>query len=98
MPLCIIHSMIYREENKVASKLGALLVLLVHRLLSLDINLESILERMDEETGFQMIVEVDYVWAVDHANQQTNPCIDRHVQTWIIPTERYLVIQICTEK
>jgi len=28
------------------------------------------------------------------AHQQNNPCIDRHAQTCIVPTERYLVIQI----
>lgn len=58
-----IHSATCREENKVSSKLGALLVL--RGLLNLEINPESIPKRMDEETGFDTIVEADYVRAVD---------------------------------
>lgn len=58
-----IHSAKCREENKVSSKLGALLVL--RGLLNLEINPESIPERVDEETGFDTIVEADYVRAVD---------------------------------
>lgn len=46
-----------------SSKLGALLVL--RGLLNLEINPESIPERIDEETGFDTIVEADYVRAVD---------------------------------
>lgn len=46
-----------------SSKLGALLVL--RGLLSLEINAESIPERVDEETGFDTIVDADYVRAVD---------------------------------
>ncbi|KAF8556873.1 P-loop containing nucleoside triphosphate hydrolase protein [Imleria badia] len=58
-----IHSATCREENKVSSKLGALLVL--RGFLDLEINAESIPERVDEETGFDTIVEADYVRAVD---------------------------------
>ncbi|KAH0830257.1 P-loop containing nucleoside triphosphate hydrolase protein [Lanmaoa asiatica] len=58
-----IHNAKCREENKVASKLGALLVL--RGLLNLEINPESIPDRVDEETGFDTIVEADYVRVVD---------------------------------
>ncbi|KAF8126549.1 DEAD H helicase [Boletus edulis] len=58
-----IYSTKCREENKVSSKLGALLVL--RGLLNLENNPESIPERVDEETGFDTIVEADYVRAVD---------------------------------
>ncbi|KAI9456100.1 hypothetical protein HD554DRAFT_2317614 [Boletus coccyginus] len=58
-----IHSTKCREENKVSSKLGALLIL--RGLLNLEINPESIPERVDEETGFDTIVEADYVRALD---------------------------------
>lgn len=58
-----IHSTKCKEENKVASKLGALLIL--RGLLSLEIDPEIIPERVDEETGFDTIVEADYVRAVD---------------------------------
>ena len=58
-----IHGMKCKEENKVSSKLGALLVL--RGLLSLEINPESIPQKVDEETGFDTIVEADYVRAVD---------------------------------
>ncbi|KAG8217199.1 hypothetical protein J3R82DRAFT_5282 [Butyriboletus roseoflavus] len=57
-----IHSAKCREENRVASKLGALLVL--RGLLNLEINPESIPEVVDE-TGFDTIVEADYVRAMD---------------------------------
>lgn len=46
-----------------ASKLGALLVL--RGLLNLDINPASIPEGVDQETGFDTIMEADYVRAVD---------------------------------
>lgn len=58
-----IHSATCREENKVSSKVGALLIL--RGILDLEINAESIPERVDEETGFDTIVEADYVRAVD---------------------------------
>lgn len=58
-----IHSAKCNEENKVASKLGALLVL--RGLLNLDINPASIPEGVDQETGFDTIMEADYVRAVD---------------------------------
>jgi hypothetical protein len=61
-----IHSANCREENKVASKLGALLVL--RGLLDLEINPESIPEQVDQETGFDTIVEADYVRPVDGVN------------------------------
>lgn len=58
-----IHSATCREENKVSSKVGALLIL--RGILDLEINAESVPERVDEETGFDTIVEADYVRAVD---------------------------------
>lgn len=58
-----IHSATCREENKVSSKVGALLIL--RGILDLEINAESIPERVDEETGFDTIVEADYVRAVN---------------------------------
>ncbi|KAG9318135.1 DEAD H helicase [Chiua virens] len=54
-----IHSATCREENAVSSKLGALLVL--RGLLNLEIDSESIPERVDEESGFDTIVEAAYV-------------------------------------
>ena len=58
-----IHSATCREENKVSSKVGALLIL--RGILDLEINVESIPERVDEKTGFDTIVEADYVRAVN---------------------------------
>jgi len=58
-----IHSATCREGNMVSSKLGALLVL--RGLLDLEINPDSVPRRVDEETGFDTIVEADYVRAVD---------------------------------
>lgn len=58
-----IHSAKCKEENKVSSKLGALLV--IRGLLGLEINPDSIPEGVDEETGFDTIVEADYVRPVD---------------------------------
>ena len=46
-----------------SSKLGALLVL--RGLLDLEINPDSVPQRVDEETGLDTIVEADYVRAVD---------------------------------
>jgi len=61
-----IYSTNCREENKVASKLGALLVL--RGLLDLEINPESIPEQVVPETRFDTIVEAGYVRPVDGVN------------------------------
>lgn len=58
-----VHSTKCREENQVSSKLGALLIL--RGLLNLEINPESIPERVDKETGSDTIVEAGYVRALD---------------------------------
>ncbi|KAH7889934.1 DEAD H helicase [Phlebopus sp. FC_14] len=58
-----IHSANCKEENKVASKIGALVIL--RGILNLEVNPDSIPAATDEATGFDTIVDADYVRAVD---------------------------------
>ncbi|KIJ60621.1 hypothetical protein HYDPIDRAFT_32044 [Hydnomerulius pinastri MD-312] len=58
-----IHSPGCREENKVSSKIGALIIL--RGLLNLEINPDSIPDQVDEATGFDTIIEADYIRPVD---------------------------------